>query len=147
MPPFITFFFQWLMAWLSLTNKEQNPPIVYVLFVGFFLYLPSIFNLGQVKFEYLINHAILKLNAYHHRLITISRGDAIYEMSLKKVYPQANRCQPPFCLNVSFAVNTETERYGLGAGSWCPHVVSVQGGVHWKGIDQCKGLVYSFLEA
>lgn len=82
--------------------------------------LSSIFNLGQAKFEYQINHAILKLNANRHRLITISRGDSIYEMSLKIVYPQANRWQPSFRLNVSFAVNTETERYGLGAGSWTP---------------------------
>lgn len=40
-------------------------------------------------------------------------------MSLKIVYPQANRCRPSLCLNVSFAVNTETqrERYGSEAGS------------------------------
>lgn len=102
--------------WFSLANKQhkwQNLCIV----CGIFIYLSSIFNLGQVKFKYLINHAILKLNANRHRLITISRGGSIYEMSLKIVYPQANRCQPSFRLNVSFAVNTETERYGLGAGS------------------------------
>lgn len=73
-----------------------------------------------MKSEYLINHAILNLNANRHRLITISRGGSIYEMSLKIVYPQANRYQPSFRLNVSFAVNTEAERYGLGAGSWTP---------------------------
>lgn len=73
-----------------------------------------------MKFEYLINHAVLKLNANRHQLITISRDGSIYEMSLKIVYPQANRFQPSFRLNVSFAVNTETECYGLGAGSWMP---------------------------
>lgn len=64
---------------------------------------------------------ILQSNANHHRLITISRGDSIYEMSLKRVVPQADRYRPPFRLNVSFAVNTERERYGSGgAGSWTP---------------------------
>lgn len=82
--------------------------------------LSFIFNLGQVKFKYLINHSVLKLNANRHRLITFSRGGSIYEMSLKIVYPQANRCQSPFRLNVSFAVNTERGRYGSGAGSWTP---------------------------
>ncbi len=82
-----------------------------------FICFSSIFNLGQVKFKYLVNHAILKMNANRHRLITISWGGSIYEMPLKIVYPQANRCQPSFRLNVSFAVNTETERYGFGAGS------------------------------
>lgn len=85
-----------------------------------FIRSSSIFNLGRLKYEYLINHAILKLNANRHRLITISRGGSIYEMSLKIVYPQANRCQPSFRLNVSFAVNTETERYGSGAGIRTP---------------------------
>lgn len=81
-----------------------------------------------MKFEYLINHVVLKLNANRHWLIIISQGCSIYEMSLKIVYPQANRCQPSFCLNVSFAVNTETERdmdQRQAAGR--PHVVSVLG--------------------
>lgn len=106
-----------------LTNKHckrQNLQKLLCIVCGISICLSSIFNLDQVKFEYQINHAILKLNANRHRLITISRGGSIYEMSLKIVYPQANRCQTSFRLNVSFAVNTETERYGLGAGSWTP---------------------------
>lgn len=110
------------MAWFSLTNKQCKKKNLEQLCIvcGIFMCFTSIFNLGQVKFKYLINHAILKLNANRHRLITISRDGSIYEMSLKIVYPQANRCQPSFRLNVSFAVNTETERYGLGAGSQTP---------------------------
>lgn len=82
-----------------------------------------------MKFKYPINHAVLKLNANRHRLITFSRGGSIYEMSLKIVYPQANRCQPSFRLNVSFAVNTERERdMDWGQAVRRPHVVSVLGG-------------------
>lgn len=113
----------WLSSvWISLTNKKSKKKKITGLFVvcRIFIRLSLIFNLGQVKFKYLINHGILKLNANRHRLITFSRGGSIYEMSLKIVYPQANRCQPPFRLNVSFAVNTERGRYGLGAGSWTP---------------------------
>lgn len=99
---------------------------VFALFAGFPYACLQYLTYGQVKFKYLINHTILKLNAYRHRLITFSRAGSIYEMSLKIVYPQANRCQPSFRLNVSFAVNTEREGdMDWGQAVSCPHVVSL----------------------
>lgn len=110
--------------------------------------LSLIFNLGQVKFKYLINHAILNWNANRRRLITFSRGGSIYEMSLKIVYPQSQSMAaafPPECL---ICCKYRKREIWIGGRQLDAHMWFLQGaGAHWKGIDQWWVSVYSFLEA
>lgn len=135
-----------LLNWLARGAKRKNLNS-FCDVCRIFLCLSLIFNLGQVKFKYLINHAILNSIANRRRLITFSRGGSIYEMSLKIVYPQSQSMAaafPPECL---ICCKYRKREIWIGGRQLDAHMWFLQGaGARWKGIDQWWVSVYCFLE-